>query len=72
MSKTKQNVFDINMLRKYLGRPDFLKQLLNHDIPEDPQKANSLIILPEEDGPEAAIPNSIEFSETNQKLNLQT
>lgn len=57
----------MNMLRTYLQRPDYLKELLNDDTPEDPQKENLLIILPDEDGPEADIPNSVEFPETNQK-----
>lgn len=35
-------VFHINMLQKYLERPDFLKQLSNDDIQEDPQRQTHL------------------------------
>lgn len=49
------------MLRKYLERPEFLKKLLNDDTSEDPQQANSVFVLPDEDCPDVDILNCIEF-----------
>lgn len=60
----RKTIFHINMLRKYLERPEFLKKLLNDDTSEDPQQANSVFVLPDEDCPDVDILNCIEFVKT--------
>lgn len=63
----KAKVFHINILRKYLERPAFLKQILTDDLPEQLQQANSVIILPEAKRHEEDMPVMMEFPEVKQK-----
>lgn len=46
----KKEIFHINMLRKYYERPYFLKRMINGGQEEEMEKANSLLILPDNEG----------------------
>ncbi|BFZ23001.1 hypothetical protein BsWGS_26040 [Bradybaena similaris] len=62
----KPKVFHINMLRQYLERPEFLQQIIEDNIPDNIQQANSVIILPESSSPDD-LPTLIEFPSVLQK-----